>query len=779
VFREFASRPGIDLLLVYATREEVPNVEPSGFPAIHEPDWRRWIGPRPLMWNRAQIRYAHPDLADVLFLSWDLHYLSLLPALLRARANGTATVLWGHGYSKNESPWRRRARAEVGNLATALLFYNRATAALYVDDGVDPRRVFVAPNALDQSPIRQERAFWGDRPDALAEFRREQGLDGPLILFVSRLEGQNRVDLLLSAAARLRHRHPRLKVVIIGKGEEEPLLRQRTADLKLSDAVRFLGSVYDESQLAPWFVAADVFCYPANIGLSLLHSFGYGLPVVTSDRTEAQNPEIEALRPGENGLTFRDGDVADLTAKLDHLLSDDPLRRRLCQGALRTISERFSIEKMVDGMEAAARYCVGYSPPLHVERRQRPRVVEAEEPSAPAAAQGPLKLAIVSNSITPYRVHVHQRIARELPEVNLFSVITHGTTNAAWTLDVPPEINVVMFGHGESSDRQDQLAAAPQEWRKGGRIIRWLAENDVRVVVVQGYNDLGRLRIIRWCRRKGVPCFLSGDSNILGDRATGVRKWVKRQVLPRVIRQCTGVMAAGSRGEAYFAKYGAAPRDIFLFPYEPDYGLIQDVSRHVIETLGRRFDLKPERRRILFAGRMINEKRPDLALDAFVRIAEQRPDWDLILMGDGVLRGRLEGSVPDRVTSRVTWTGFIARQEEVSALYRLCDVLVLPSEYEPWAVVVNEAAAAGLAIVCSNVVGAAAELVRDGVNGWTFPPGDLETLVVRLLDVTDARNIDRMKSASKPILAEWERAGDPVRNLWKAVASARGGKASD
>jgi glycosyltransferase involved in cell wall biosynthesis len=87
--------------------------------------------------------------------------------------------------------------------------------------------------------------------------------------------------------------------------------------------------------------------------------------------------------------------------------------------------------------------------------------------------------------------------------------------------------------------------------------------------------------------------------------------------------------------------------------------------------------------------------------------------------------------------------------------------------------VVNEATAAGLAVVCSAVVGAAAELVVDGVNGRLFTPGDLPQFTDRLRDVTAPGTIDRMKAASPGILADWRRRGDPVTGLRAALTAAR------
>ena len=103
-------------------------------------------------------------------------------------------------------------------------------------------------------------------------------------------------------------------------------------------------------------MVSTAFCYPANIGLSILHGMGYGLPVVTSDKVESQNPEIEALRDGENGFLYRDGDIDDLTAKLEVLLTDSATQNRMSAAAHATATERFSLANMVDGYVDAVRF---------------------------------------------------------------------------------------------------------------------------------------------------------------------------------------------------------------------------------------------------------------------------------------------------------------------------------------------------------------------------------------------------------------------------------------
>lgn len=355
VYTALAQRPGVDLQVIYAQSAGIPNVTPDGFFARFEPLQTVRIRAGHMLWHGAQIRYATRERSDVLILSWDVHYASLIPALLRAKANGVATILWGHGYSKRERPWRAWLRQAPARLADTLLFYSENPARTYREKyGFDPGRVVVAPNALDQAPMEAARAAWLGMPDELGRFKETNGLVGQrTILFCSRLVRENRVDLLLRATAEIRKTIQNVRVFIVGSGEDEANLRCLVDELNLGEHIRFVGAIYDEMKLAPWFLSADVYCYPENIGLSLLHSFGYALPVVTSDRREAHNPEIEALRPNQNGLLYRHGDHAALAETLRTLLANETQRNALAKEAQRTVTEKFSLEHMVDGFAKA------------------------------------------------------------------------------------------------------------------------------------------------------------------------------------------------------------------------------------------------------------------------------------------------------------------------------------------------------------------------------------------------------------------------------------------
>ncbi|MEQ8209929.1 MAG: glycosyltransferase family 4 protein [Lacipirellulaceae bacterium] len=359
VFRELAAREGIEFDLLYGDLDGIPNVDAQGFRSELVPlGQHRFLGTE-LLWHTAQGRAVSKRNADVAVLVWNARYLSLIPTLLKAKLTGVKTILWGHGYSKAESTPRRLIRQSIAKLSDALLFYNQPAADQYLAEGFSENRVYVACNSLDQAPVQAARQHWLDRPDELEAFKHENELnEGPTVLYVSRFETGNRVDLLIEAAAKLRNKHPHLNVILIGKENDEQLrLKALAEELGVTQNVRFLGAIYEEEQLAAWFLSADVFCYPANIGLSLLHAFGYGLPVVTGSHIASHNPEIAALRDGKNGALFPHGDSDALASTLERFLSDSEYRNKLGSNAWQTATEEFTLGNMIDGFEAAIRYC--------------------------------------------------------------------------------------------------------------------------------------------------------------------------------------------------------------------------------------------------------------------------------------------------------------------------------------------------------------------------------------------------------------------------------------
>ncbi|WP_299843951.1 glycosyltransferase [uncultured Jannaschia sp.] len=137
---------------------------------------------------------------------------------------------------------------------------------------------------------------------------------------------------------------------------------------------------------------------------------------------------------------------------------------------------------------------------------------------------------------------------------------------------------------------------------------------------------------------------------------------------------------------------------------------------------------------LVFVGRLAPVKGLRILLDALARAREARPDMRLTIIGDGPDRTELE-RLAAPMGAAVSFAGALS-QADVAARLAAADALVLPSFAEGVPVVLMEAMASGKPVIATRVAGVS-ELVEDGVSGYLVPPGDVETLTARLLDLAD------------------------------------------
>ncbi|UCD74222.1 MAG: glycosyltransferase family 4 protein [Phycisphaerales bacterium] len=365
---------------------------------------------------------------------------------------------------------------------------------------------------------------------------------------------------------------------------------------------------------------------------------------------------------------------------------------------------------------------------------------------------------------------MHELLADGIPELALHSLFTRSGWDLAWKVEMSERIHPVSFAVG--TDLYRNLWGRPcHDWRKASRIIRYCRENNIKVVILNGYASLVSARILRWCRRQGIPVFVRSDSNIKCDSSRGViLSWLKRRIVTWLVSQCDGVMPMGRLGAEYYKRYGATTDRLFWSPSIPDYEMFADVPEEKTAEFMSKEGLDADRRRILFCGRLNRAKRVDLLLDAFARIAVDRPEWDLIIAGGGPLEDELRKRLREDLADRVKWLGF-RQWEDLPPAYAVSDVFVLPSDFEPWALVVIEAMAAGLAVIASDIVQAAHEICEDGVSGRLFKAGSVDSLTEALLEVTDLDNLRQYKKRASPALARWREQRDPVDWTRRALAS--------
>jgi glycosyltransferase involved in cell wall biosynthesis len=416
---------------------------------------------------------------------------------------------------------------------------------------------------------------------------------------------------------------------------------------------------------------------------------------------------------------------------------------------------------------AGQRFSPGHKQPVTPEASAPPQAENSPRQSAPDG-EAAVDIAVVSNVPTPYRLHVLKRISRELLESRLHSLFTHseGSSQMRWDIPSAPEVNAVVFP--ETRLRPGE-AVSPRAMRLFKEMRDYIVRHRVRMVILLGYNDLARVLLIRWARQAGVPLLLTGDSNVFAEgRLSAPKRCIKRRFVRWALRRVAGLMPMGTAGRAFYRLYADHDLPTFLFPYEPNYAAIQRRDDAAERRFRDRHGLAEGRRRLLYCGRLAAVKRVDVLIDAFARIAESRPDWDLVIAGDGPLCAELGAHVPAPLQGRVKWLGFLQFDETVLC-YHACDALALPSDFEPWALVINEAVAAGLAVVATDVVGAAVELVRHKTNGLIVPPRNTGTLADALLEATTPRRCAEMRAAAPEILAQWRRAADPVDGVRQAM----------
>jgi len=381
-------------------------------------------------------------------------------------------------------------------------------------------------------------------------------------------------------------------------------------------------------------------------------------------------------------------------------------------------------------------------------------------------------LAIVTNSVTPYHVNLQRLIAAGIPELKLHVLITHAAADFKWQVEIPPEIHLTRFGAEGESPLENPLRRPVWGWRKGGRLIQYFRENNIRVAIINGYRFISYIRLMNYCHRAGIPFFVNADSNIRTEpRLSMISQFAKRRIYAWWMKRVSGVFSMGTLGDQFFLKYGADPERLYRLPYWPDYESFANVDEVALKRFCQRFGLREGRRYLLFSGRLVPVKRVDLLIDAFVAIAATRPNWDLLIVGDGMLRDELQRRVPEQLRSRVVWTGFLEGGDLVPA-YHSADVLVLPSDHEPWALVVQEAMAAGEVVVSSHIVGAANELIEDGKSGRIFSAGSVNELKQAILDVTLDGELSRYKAQSKLALARWRENFDPIVEVRRALLEA-------
>ncbi len=397
-----------------------------------------------------------------------------------------------------------------------------------------------------------------------------------------------------------------------------------------------------------------------------------------------------------------------------------------------------------------------------------------------------VRLAYVVSHPIQYQAPLLRRIARE-PGIDLtvlfgsdFSV--RGYKDEGFGVEVAWDVPLLDGYRSQFLPRlRDTGTVSPLSPISRG-ILRRLRDPDgspaFDALWVHGYASVNALHAILAANALGIPVLLRAES-WLADRPRSLSTLLAKQIFLRLLRPAiAATLPIGSRNRDYWARYFGPGMPQFLMPYAVDNAWFAQRTAAADPTqLRAELQLAPGRPVILFASKLQARKHADHLLEAYARLCAISPNPlpYLLIVGDGEERARLEARARELALEGVRFPGF-RNQSELPSFFALADVFVLPSRHEPWGLIVNEAMASGCAVIVSNEVGAHADLVTDGVEGFVFPVGDIEALATALARVLSSpEQTQRMREAARTRIASWDFEAD-VRGLRQALAEVTGNK---
>ena len=248
----------------------------------------------------------------------------------------------------------------------------------------------------------------------------------------------------------------------------------------------------------------------------------------------------------------------------------------------------------------------------------------------------------------------------------------------------------------------------------------------------------------------------STDANSLEPRDRKHWKaWLKRVVLPPIFRIADAVVVSSTLGQQMVHGLGIPEQQIVLAPSAVDNEWWSTQAAQVDEkSVRQQWGIPEDAPVVLFCAKLQPWKRPQDILQAFAKA--NVPGTYLLFAGDGSLRRELEAEAEAlNVLERVRFLGFV-NQSQLPAVYRCADLFVLPSEYEPFGLVVNEAMLCRCPVVVSDRIGARYDLIREGETGLVYSCGNVDALAAILQNVLPNRvRLRQMGEAAYQRMENW------------------------
>lgn len=371
----------------------------------------------------------------------------------------------------------------------------------------------------------------------------------------------------------------------------------------------------------------------------------------------------------------------------------------------------------------------------------------------------PLRILIIASHPVQYAIPTYRRFAEE-PDVEV--TVAFCSLIGAEPMD-DPDFGVsiawdVPMLEGYRWVAVKNLVRDPTSRRFFGLINPGLwgviRKGKFDVVVSTGYRSLTFWIGFLAAKRSSTRWVWSTDQYGFGGLAVGsTKRGVKQAVMPRIYALADGIFCMSSRGTTFFRSLKLRRPKVFLTPYVVDNAFFASgaagIDRKAVrEELG----IPPKAFVVIVCGKLVPWKAP---ADVVAAVADI-PDAHVLFVGDGPLREELvQQAASLSLTERVHFAGFV-NQTGLPRCYAASDVLVLPSTYDAFGLVVNEAFASGIPAIVSAGAGCSDDLVEDGVTGFTYAARDIPALREHLALLADDRErAPTMGKAASERISRW------------------------
>jgi glycosyltransferase involved in cell wall biosynthesis len=279
------------------------------------------------------------------------------------------------------------------------------------------------------------------------------------------------------------------------------------------------------------------------------------------------------------------------------------------------------------------------------------------------------------------------------------------------------------------------------------KLLENIQSESCDAVLIYGWAFSAHLRLMRQCKKK-LPVFFRGDSNLLDDKP-GIKAKLRRLVLRWIYQSIDIALYAGASNRRYFEAAGLHQNQLKFMPHAIDnsrFAFRSVKGQENLSELKNEYCISVDKRVVLFAGKLEDKKDPLLLIKAFTQLNIE--GVILVIVGNGVLEQACKALASNNPS--IIFISF-QNQSRMPMLYAMCDLFVLPSQGpgETWGLALNEAMAAGKAVIASDKCGGAVDLITNGVNGFIFQHRNIEALKTCLSSaLKDPENLRAMGIAS-------------------------------